>query len=101
MPTPMDFVRVKVQAYKHTLDGKSAKEKAGKVSAQLAEQFNLMLADIKKEYPDAAPHLPRPISNRSRVGRAKVVHTLVEGTRVFQAFFVRNSVQRCDLECDL
>lgn len=62
MPTQMDFVRAKVQAYKHTLDGKTAKEKSGKVSVHVAEQFNLIVADIKKECPEAAPHLPRPIT---------------------------------------
>jgi len=61
MATTLDFLRANVQAYKHTLDGKSSKEKDGLVSIQIAKQFNAIVDQIKKEAPDAAPHLPQSI----------------------------------------
>ena len=36
MATTLDFLKAKVQAVKHTLDGKSNKEKGGQISVQTA-----------------------------------------------------------------
>lgn len=62
MSTTLDFLRANVQAFKHTLDGKSTKEKGGLVSIQIAQQFNAIVDQIKREVPDAAPHMPQPIT---------------------------------------
>jgi hypothetical protein len=62
MPTSLDFHKATVLAFKHTLEGKSAKEKEKHVSIQIAEQFNGVVENVKKEYPDAAIHLPQPIT---------------------------------------
>lgn len=62
MATTLDFLKAKVQAYKHTLEGKSAREKENHISIQIAEQFNGIIENIKREYPEATPHLPQPIT---------------------------------------
>ena len=62
MASTLDFLKANVQAYKHTLDGKSSKEKASLVSIQIAQQFNAIVDQIKKEAPDTAPHLPKPVT---------------------------------------
>ncbi len=62
MPTSLDFHRATVLAFNSTLEGKSAKEKEKHVSIQIAEQFNGVVEQIKKEHPDAAPRLPQPIT---------------------------------------
>jgi hypothetical protein len=62
MPTALDFLKARVQAYKHTLEGKSGKEKDGRVSVQTAQQFNGIVDEVKKQAPDAAPHLPPHIT---------------------------------------
>lgn len=62
MPTSLDFLNAKVLAYKNTLDGKPAKEKAKAVSIHIAQQFNAMLEELKKEAPEVASHLPQPIA---------------------------------------
>lgn len=62
MATTLDFLKAKLQAYKHTLDGKSGKEKERHVAIHVAEEFNGILEAIKKESPEAAPHLPKPIT---------------------------------------
>lgn len=64
MPTSLDFYKATVLAFKHTLEGKSAKEKEKHVSIQIADQFNSVVENVKKEYPDAAPHLPQPITSK-------------------------------------
>jgi hypothetical protein len=69
MPTPLDFLRAKVQAYKHILDGKTAKEKEKHVSTAVAEEFNGLLEEIKKAVPETAPHLPQPITSTSFFAR--------------------------------
>lgn len=69
MATTLDFLRARVQAYKSTLDGKSSQEKEKHVSIQIAEEFNLILEEIKKEAADAAPHLPKPITWQSIFAR--------------------------------
>ena len=69
MPTTLDFLKAKVQALKHTLEGKSGKEKDGRVSIQIAQQFNGILDEVKKESPDAAPHLPQHITWNSPFAR--------------------------------
>lgn len=62
MPRTLDFLKAKVQAYKHTLEGKSGTEKERHVAIHVAEEFNRILEEIKKESPEAAPHLPRSIT---------------------------------------
>lgn len=62
MATTLDFLKAKVQAYKHTLEGKTGKEKDGRVSIQIAQQFNAIIDEIKKESTEAAPHLPHPVT---------------------------------------
>ena len=62
MPMPLDFHRATVLAFKSTLEGKSAKEKEKHIAIQIAEQFNSTVEKIKKEFPDAASHLPQPIT---------------------------------------
>jgi hypothetical protein len=69
MATRLDYLRARVLAYKVTLDGKPSKEKKDRVSVQIAEQFNGILEDIKKESPEAAPHLPQPITMNSMAAR--------------------------------
>jgi hypothetical protein len=69
MPTTFDFIKTKVLAVKYTLDGKSSKEKEGRISIQIAQQFNGMVDEIKKESPDAAPHLPQHITVTSPFAR--------------------------------
>jgi hypothetical protein len=64
MATSLDFYKTTVLAFKHTLEGKSAKEKEKHVSIQIADQFNSVVENVKKEYPDAAPHLPQSITWR-------------------------------------
>jgi hypothetical protein len=62
MPTPLDFHKATVLAFKNTLEGKSAKEKERHISIQVAKQFNAVVDKIKGEHPDAATHLPEPIT---------------------------------------
>jgi hypothetical protein len=62
MATTLDFLKAKVQAYKHTLDAKSGKEKEGRISIQIAQQFNGIVDEVKKESRNAAPHLPQHIT---------------------------------------
>jgi hypothetical protein len=62
MATALDFIRASVQAYKHSLDQKSSQDKDGPVSIQIAQQFNSIVDQIKKEVPEAASHLPQPIT---------------------------------------
>lgn len=62
MPTSLDFHRATMMAFKNTLEGKSSKEKENHVSIQIAEQFNGVVEAIKNEHPEAAPHLPKPIT---------------------------------------
>ena len=62
MPTPLDFVRAKVLAYKNTLDGRSTKEKEKQVAIPIAQEFNAFLEEIKKAFPEDASHLPQPIT---------------------------------------
>ena|ERR1022692_2212623 len=61
MPSPIEFLLVKVQAFKNVLNTKSARDKDTNVPIQTAEQFNAILADIKAQSPESAPHLPAPI----------------------------------------
>lgn len=65
MPTALDFIRAKVQAFKNTLDGKTLKEKEKHVAIAVAEEFNGFLEEIRKASPEAAPHLPKPITWKS------------------------------------
>ena len=51
-----------MMAFKNSLEGKSSKEKENHISIQIAEQFNEVVESIKKEHPEAAPHLPKPIT---------------------------------------
>jgi hypothetical protein len=69
MPTSLDFYKATVLAFKHTLEGKSTKEKEKHVSIQIAEQFNAVVENIKKEHPDAAIHLPQPITMKGIASR--------------------------------
>ncbi len=69
MPTSLDFHKGTITAFKNTLDGKSAKEKEKHISIQIAEQFNSIVDNIKKEFPDAAPHLPQPITMKGIASR--------------------------------
>jgi hypothetical protein len=69
MATTLDFLKAKVQAYKHTLDGKSSQEKDGRVSIQIAQQFNAIVDEIKKELPGTASHLPQSIGWTSPFAR--------------------------------
>ncbi len=62
MPTSLDFHKATIMAFKNTLEGKSAKEKEKHISIQIAAQFNSIVDNIKKEFPDAASHLPQPIT---------------------------------------
>jgi hypothetical protein len=61
MPTPLEFVKAKVGAYKKALDGKSAKEREGRISIPIAKEVNAFIEEIKNGTPEAAPHLPQPI----------------------------------------
>ena len=61
MSNQLPFLRAKVQAIKTVLDKASAKERESRVATHLAQQFNDVLKEIGAAYPDAAPHLPKPI----------------------------------------
>jgi hypothetical protein len=71
MPTQMDFLRAKVLAYKNTLDGRAASQKAGRVSTLIAEQFNAIVEEIKKALPEAASHMPPTITSITVPGSGK------------------------------
>ena len=64
MPTALDFLKAKVEAYKHTLEGKSNKEKDNNVAIAIAQQFNSFLDEIKKKEiaNDVFPLPPQPIT---------------------------------------
>jgi hypothetical protein len=59
--TNVDFLKAKVQSIKTVLEKTSPKEREKKVTLHLAEQFNDILKEIGTAYPEAAPHLPKPI----------------------------------------
>jgi hypothetical protein len=61
MPRALDLIRAKVLAYQQTLEGKSGAAKSGRVSIQLAQQFNAIVDEIKREFSETATHLPQPI----------------------------------------
>lgn len=69
MPTAFDFIKAKMLAVKHTLEGKSGKDKDGRISIQMAQQFNAVVEEIEKASPDAGPHLPKPIEWNSPFAR--------------------------------
>jgi hypothetical protein len=69
MPTSLDFHRATIRAFKNTLDGKASKEKEKHISIQIAEQFNVIVDNIRKEFPDAASHLPQPITMKGIASR--------------------------------
>jgi hypothetical protein len=62
MATTLDFLKAKVLAYKHSLEGRSSNEKQRHVAIHVAQEFNSCMEEIKKEAPEAAPHLPKPIT---------------------------------------
>ena len=49
MPTRLDFLKAEIVAYKRVLAGKTSKEKAGRVSIHIAQEFNTIVEEIKKE----------------------------------------------------
>lgn len=61
MPTKLDFAAAKMKAYKDALQNKSPKEREGRVSVQMATQFNAALEEMRKELSEIAIHLPQPI----------------------------------------
>ena len=61
MPTKAEFLKAKVQAVKSVLEKTSPKEREGKVSSHLALDFNAVVKEIAAAFPEAAPHLPKPI----------------------------------------
>ena len=69
MPTSINFHKATITAFKNTLEGKSPKEKQKHISTQIAEQFNAIVDNIKKEFPDAASHLPQPITSKGIASR--------------------------------
>lgn len=60
-PTPLDFHRATVLAYKSTLESRPAKEKKERVSIQIAQQANTIVDDTTKAFPEASAHLPQRI----------------------------------------
>jgi hypothetical protein len=60
-PTPIEFLKVNVNAFKEVLDSKKAAEKKGAISWAFAEDFNKLLEQAKKAEPAIAEHLPEPI----------------------------------------
>jgi len=65
MPTNLDFHKATLMAFKNTIEGKSLKEKEQHVSIQVAQQFNGLVDNIRKEHPEAEPHLPKSITMNS------------------------------------
>lgn len=61
MPTQLDFVRAKVDAYRKTLQRHAPSDKEGRLSIQIAREFNAFIEEVKKEVPESASHLPQPI----------------------------------------
>lgn len=76
MPTTFDFIKARVLAVKYTLDGKSGKDKNGRISIQTAQQFNAVVEEIKKASPVAAPHLPKPIEWNSPFAQLQLADAL-------------------------
>src|SRR5438128_40893 len=61
MAKNIDFIIAKVRAFQQTLERIDNHTKKEHVPIQLAENFNAIVAEIAKESPDAAVHLPQPI----------------------------------------
>lgn len=61
MPSKVDFLKAKVEAVKNVLEKTTPKERENRVTLHLAEEFNSVLKEIGTAFPDAAPHLPKPI----------------------------------------
>ncbi len=61
MPSKVDFLKAKVEAVKNVLEKTTPKERENRVTLHLAEEFNSVLKEIGAAFPDAAPHLPKPI----------------------------------------
>ena len=62
MPTPIDFLKATVAAFKETLGQTPPTQKNDLVSIHSGKHFNDLLAKIKVEAPEAAGHLPPPIT---------------------------------------
>jgi hypothetical protein len=56
VPITLDFIKARMQAYKKTLDGRAAKKKEGQASIQIAQQFNAIVEEVKKEPLKSATH---------------------------------------------
>lgn len=61
-PSTHALLQARLRAFLTTLDKASEKVKAGPVTRPLAENFNTILADVRKAYPEIADHLPQPIN---------------------------------------
>jgi uncharacterized protein YllA (UPF0747 family) len=62
MPTSIDFLKARVMSQINTLSSKPEREKEKYIARQIAEEFNSIVEEIKKVSPDAAGHLPKPIT---------------------------------------
>lgn len=75
MASKVDFIKARLQAVTSVLEKTSPKEREGSVSTHLADEFNGIVKEIGEAFPDAAPHLPKPIASStpfSKLGKSDV-----------------------------
>jgi hypothetical protein len=97
MPSKVAFLKARVEAFKSVLDRATPKEREGRVSKHLADEFNTILKEIGEECPDAAPHLPKPVRTAmpmmAKVGLSEIgyVDLLVMAEQVLRVLSVVES----------
>jgi hypothetical protein len=76
MPPATAFLKARAQAVKTTLSTLPAKDKAEKrVTRQMADEFNSLVEEIGRAYPDAAQHLPKRITSTGPMIARQMGHT--------------------------
>ena len=63
MPTPIDFMIAKVRGFQ---TGNANSKKSDHISKHTMIEVNGIIEDIKKQFPETAPHLPKPITANGR-----------------------------------
>lgn len=57
----LQLFKVRIKSFKSTLENASEKTKKGRASITLTENFNSLIEEIGKAYPDIKPALPKKI----------------------------------------
>lgn len=65
MPKKIDFLKAKVNAILDVLGGVPSQRAEQKVAPALLEQFNGILEEIAKEFPQHAKELPQPLKTKN------------------------------------